>query len=174
MITFINEIPPKPILDIQAVTRSGDLTIYLNISGSTMGPELSLSSEPSLPRDEILARLLFDRDLSKITPVQAVKLALAVRTLTTGGGSSRGIMDKFRKTMGLDELEIKTEPGEEGESVVGMGKYLNEYIYFKVEQGLGPESSEVTVQIDLTPQITLESSVGSVNQGVEILWQYSY
>ncbi|MCF8105090.1 MAG: translocation/assembly module TamB domain-containing protein [Desulfohalobiaceae bacterium] len=173
LITFVNEIPPKPILDIQAETSSDDLSIFLSITGSTTNPELTLSSEPSLPRDEILARLLFGHELSRITPVQAVKLALAVRTLRSGG-NDQGIMDKFRQTMGLDELDIKTEPGEEGGTVVGMGKYLNENIYFKVEQGLGSESSEVIVQIELTPRITLESSAGSVNQEFGLLWEYSY
>lgn len=173
VITFINEVPPKPILDIQAETRSRDLTIILSITGPSADPQLSLSSQPTLPRDEILAQLLFGQGLDKINPIQAVKLALAVRTLTSGG-NSQGIMGKFRQTMGLDELEIKTEPGQEGGPVVGAGTYLNENIYFKVEQGLGAESSEVSVQIELTPRISLETSAGSVTQGVEVLWEYTY
>ncbi len=173
-ITFVNEVPPKPLLNIKAKTRSGDLIIYLTVTGSATDPEFSLGSEPALPRDEILAKLLFNTELRDINAFQAVKLALAVKALSSGG-SGQGLLGSFRKSLGLDELEIQSDTAsEEGGTTVGMGKYLSEDIYFKVEQGLGQDSTEVSVSIALTPSIGLETRAGSLSQGMEFFWEYSY
>ena len=173
-LTFLNEVPPKPLLDITATTRSGDLDIFLKVSGSATDPQFTLDSDPTLPRDEILARLLFNTELDDINAFQAVKLALAVKALASGN-SGEGIMGTFRKSLGLDELEIQSDTAsEEGAATVGMGKYLNEDIYFRVEQGLGQDSTEASVRIALTPRIALETRADSVTQGLELFWEFRY
>ncbi len=171
-ITFLSRYPPQPEIDMVASTPVKDLLAKVNISGQATEPSIELSSEPVLPRDEILARILFNRALNEITPVQAVKLALAVRTLTSGGGG--GIMSKVRQSMGLDELNIDTDPNASSGVTVGAGKYLNETIYFKVEKGMEEDSGQVMVNIQMTPRISLESRAGSEQQGLYITWSYSY
>lgn len=171
-VTFLSRYPPQPEIDIVAETSVNDLLAKVNISGQATEPSIELSSEPVLPRDEILARILFNRPLSQISPVQAVKLALAVRTLTSGGGG--GIMSKVRQSMGLDELSIDTDPNASSGVTVGAGKYLNEDIYFKVEKGLEEDSGQVMVNVQMTPRISLESRAGSEQQGLYITWSYSY
>ncbi|MFW5970873.1 MAG: translocation/assembly module TamB domain-containing protein [Desulfovermiculus sp.] len=176
-ITFLSQFPPQPELNLTARTSVQDLQAQIHITGSATEPSLTLSSEPALPRDEILARMLFNRDLSQITPVQAVKLALAVRTLTSGGNG--GFMTSLRQNMGLDELTIDTQQSDadsadSSQVTVGAGKYLNENIYFKVEKGLEEDSGRATVNIQLTPRISVESTAGSEHQGLYISWSYSY
>lgn len=168
-ITFLSQYPPQPEIDLVASTQVNDLLAKVNVSGQATEPSIELSSEPTLPRDEILARILFNRDLSQISPVQAVKLALAVRTLTSGG--SGGFMAGIRENMGLDDLSV--ESGSSGVTV-GAGKYLNENIYFKVEKGMEENSGQVRVNIQMTPSISLESKAGSENQGLYITWSYTY
>jgi translocation and assembly module TamB len=121
--------------------------------------------------------MLFNRDLSQITPVQAVKLALAVRTLTSGGNG--GLMTSLRQNMGLDELIIDTQQSDtdsddSSQVTVGAGKYLRENIYFKVEKGLEEDTGRATVNIQLTPRFSVESTAGSEHQGLYISWSYSY
>jgi len=168
-ITLLSQYPPQPEIDLVASTQVNDLLAKVKVSGQATEPSIELSSEPTLPRDEILARILFNRDLSQISPVQAVKLALAVRTLTSGG--SGGFMASVRENMGLDDLSV--ESGSSGVTV-GAGKYLNENIYFKVEKGMAEDSGQVRVNIQMTPRISLESKAGSENQGLYITWSYTY
>jgi translocation and assembly module TamB len=173
-ITFLSRFPPQPELKLVASTQVNDLLAKVNISGQATEPSIELSSEPALPRDEILARILFNRNLSQITPLQAVKLAWAVRTLTSGG--SGGFMTSLRKNMGLDELSIESgsnDPDSQGVTV-GAGKYLTEDIYFKVEKGMEDDAGRVTVDIQLTPRISFESRAGSDHQGLYITWSYTY
>jgi translocation and assembly module TamB len=173
-ITFLSKHPPEPELDLTASTSVKDLLAKVHITGKATEPSLELSSDPALPRDEILARILFNRQLSQITPLQAVKLALAVRTLTSGGKG--GVMGSLRQHMGLDELSIDTDPqSSAGPGVtVGAGKYLNEDVYFKVEKGLEENDGRVVVNIRLTPRISIETQAGSEHQGMFISWSYSY
>jgi translocation and assembly module TamB len=176
-ITFLSQSPPQPELDLTALTSARDLQARIHITGPATEPSLALSSEPALPRDEILARMLFNRDLSQITPVQAVKLALAVRTLTSGGNG--GLMTSLRQNMGLDELTIDTQQtdtdsDDSSQVTVGAGKYLRENIYFKVEKGLEEDTGRATVNIQLTPRFSVESTAGSEHQGLYISWSYSY
>jgi translocation and assembly module TamB len=171
-ITFLSRYPPQPEIDMVASTPVKDLLAKVNISGQATEPSIELSSEPVLPRDEILARILFNRPLREITPVQAVKLALAVRTLTSGGRG--GIMSKVRQSMGLDELSIDTDPNASSGVTVGAGKYLNENIYFKVGKGIEENSGQVMVNIQMTPRISFESRAGSEQQGLYVTWSYSY
>jgi translocation and assembly module TamB len=176
-ITFLSQFPPQPELDLTALTSARDLQARIHITGPATEPSLTLSSEPALPRDEILARMLFNRDLSQITPVQAVKLALAVRTLTSGGNG--GLMTSLRQNMGLDELIIDTQQtdtdsDDSSQVTVGAGKYLRENIYFKVEKGLEEDTGRATVNIQLTPRFSVESTAGSEHQGLYISWSYSY
>ena len=177
-VTFLSQFPPQPELDLTALTSVRGLNqAKIQITGSATEPSLALSSDPALPRDEILARMLFNRDLSQITPVQAVKLALAVRTLTSGGNG--GLMTSLRQNMGLDELTIDTQQTHSGSAdssqvTVGAGKYLRENIYFKVEKGLEEDSGQAIVNIQLTPRISVESTAGSEHQGLYISWSYSY
>ena len=170
-ITFANEFPPQPLLDITATHKAKDIEVMVTITGSASQPTISLDSDPAYPRDEILSQLLFNRELSTISPLQAVKLALAVRTLTSGGGE--GIMDKTRNLFGLDELDVRASDQEEG-TTVGVGKYVNENIYFKVEKGLDAESGRVTVDIELSPRFSVETQAGALTQGATFKWNYQY
>ena len=168
-IRFQKSSPPRPILNITAVNRKKDITIRLRATGPVDAPEITLDSDPAYPRDEIMARLLFNRELREITPVQAVRLAFAVRTLTGSGGD---VMEKLRRNIGVDELELRTT--EEGETVAGVGKYLAEGVYFRVEQSAGEETTQVFVEVELTPNLSLETRTGTMTEGIDFKWSYRY
>ena len=53
--------PPRPMLDLTAETTAGDITAYIKLSGFLNAPDISFSSSPVLPQDEILARILFGK-----------------------------------------------------------------------------------------------------------------
>ncbi len=169
IIRFQSESPPRPMLDITGVNRRRDLTIRLRATGPVDDPDITVESDPAYPRDEILARLLFDRELREITPLQAVQLALAVRTLTGKGGN---ITEKLRQSIGVDELDVRTT--EEGETVAGVGKYLTEDVYFRVEQAVNGETTQVSVEVELTPHFSVETRTGTMTEGIDLKWRYRY
>jgi autotransporter translocation and assembly factor TamB len=91
----------------------------------------------------------------------------------TGSGQP-GFMDKLRQSLQIDVLEFESGQGEDAGPVVGVGKYLNESIFFKVEKGLEEDTGRVSVEVDITPQVSVETQAGSVTQSFEVKWKYSY
>jgi len=89
-------------------------------------PEMELTSEPVLPSDEILARLLFGRSVSDISPIQALQLAQTANMLA--GGGEIDFMGKMRQFLGVDQLELKPSGDTEGETSIRAGKYLGQNV----------------------------------------------
>lgn len=173
---FFGASPPAPVLDIRAESREKDLTAVLNIRGDIHSPELVLSSEPDLPQDEILARLLFGRGAAQISPLQALRLAQAARALSGyGAGGGPNLLGKTGRLLGLDQLGLRgSEEGMEG-TKVGAGKYLTEEIYVDYEQGLAERSGKVTVEVEVHPNVTVETEVGTdAGTGIGVNWKLDY
>jgi translocation and assembly module TamB len=170
-ISFSGETPPNPILALQAASEEEDFRAIIRLSGPANDPQILLESEPVLPDDEVLARLLFNRELSEIGPVEAGKLALAANRLRGGGG-----FDAFGEIRGLlkiDTLDVVSD--DEGESRVRAGKYLGDDVYVEVEKGAADESGRARVEIELLPNIAVEAETSeNADSGVGIKWKLDY
>jgi translocation and assembly module TamB len=59
-----------PTLDFTASSYSGGYQVSINVGGYADAPTIKLSSTPSLPQDEILARLLFGESVAQLSPLQ--------------------------------------------------------------------------------------------------------
>ena len=173
VVSFMGAAPPAPILDLTAEARTKDITAFLTISGKVDSPELVLTSQPPLPSDEILSRLLFGRSVTQVSPLQAVQLAHALDVLA--GRRSFDLVDHTRRMLGLDYLEIRDLGAELDEAALRAGKYLAENVYIEVEQGLGPESGRASLQWEITPNITIQTEVGiNAEAGAGIQWRWDY
>ncbi len=164
--------PPDPTLDMRAHYRQRDRNITVRIHGRALSPALDLESDPPMPEDEILAWILFGRDLSDLTPFQALTLLNAARTLATGEAGP-GVMDQVRSLVGVDDIQVTRD--DEGELQFGLGRYVHERVYMQVKKGTAPGSDEVAVEVELTPRISLEGSVESdADGGVFLFWKRDY
>ncbi|MFW5730759.1 MAG: translocation/assembly module TamB domain-containing protein [Desulfonatronovibrionaceae bacterium] len=164
--------PPEPVVDIRAALQQKDMLINVGVHGPATDPEIQLSSEPLMPEDEILARILFGRDISTLTPFQAAALLNAGRKLATGD-SGPGLLDSVRNFMGVDDIDISRD--DQGHAQFGLGKYIHEKVYVEVKKGTGSGSDEVEVEMELSPKISLESSVESKSEGgIGIFWKHDY
>ena len=171
-ISFSGATPPNPIIALEARAEDDDFTAIIKLNGPADDPQLLLESEPALPQDEILARLLFNRELSEIGPVEAGKLALAVNRLRSSGGGFDAF-GEIRGILRIDTLDVVSD--DEGESLVRAGKYLNDDVYVEVEQGASEESGRARVEIELHPNIALEAEASeNADSGVGIKWKLDY
>ncbi len=145
-----------PYIRAVASTDSAGTRIQVIVEGLASAPTITFTSSPDLPEDEILARLLFGRDLSQISPLQALQIANAVRVLAGQGGE--GIVGRLRQNFGLDDLDITT--GEDGDAGLRVGKYINENVYTDVTVDTSGRS-EINLNLTVTPSITARGSLGS-------------
>jgi translocation and assembly module TamB len=156
-----------PILNVQASAVASSVTALVNVSGTARAPKIALSSTPAMPQDEILARVLFGSNVGSLTPSQGLQLAAAAATLAQGGP---GIMDRVRSTIGLDRLDLTagganangTQGVAKGTTVSG-GKYIANGVFVGVAQGLGTNSSQAKVEIEITPNISVNSTFGTAS-----------
>lgn len=148
-----------PTLNLTAEQQNGSQTVSVLVAGPVSAPEVSYSSNPSLPRDEIIARLLFGEELGKISPVQAVQLAAALASLNgSTGGLDLDVTGRLRRGLQLDQLDVvSTGSGTESSNALEVGKYLTDGVYLRTQQGLTPQSRSVGVEIRLSPQLSLQS-----------------
>jgi len=162
-----------PTLDISARAERGDFTAIVNVTGRPSDPKLQLSSEPAVPEDEILARLLFDRSVGELSALEALQLAQSAAQLAGVGGSGPGIMDKVKRGLGVDRLEFKGSENGEGPGTVAAGRYIGRNLYVGVENELGTGQSKVTGEYEATDTIKLRGAVGRDSEvGVQFEWDY--
>ena len=103
-ITFVGGARIDPTIDIEARVTSTDVVAIVQISGTATQPKLALSSQPELPQDEILSRVLFGASVSQISAAQGLQIAQAAASLAMGGGP--GVLDRIRQGLGLDRLNF--------------------------------------------------------------------
>lgn len=145
-----------PYLRFVANTETDTGSVSVVLDGRASSPDVSFVSVPSLPEDEVLAQLLFGKDLRQLSALQALELANAVATLAGRGG--RGLVGRLRDSFDLDDLDITSD--EEGNTQLRAGKYITENVYTDVTVGQDSRP-EVSINIDLTKDITARGRLGS-------------
>lgn len=159
-----------PDLDFVAETTANDITAQILVTGAASRPDVTFSSTPTLPQDEVLSRLMFGRSAGSLTGAQALQIAQTIAQFSGGGG----VLDKMRRSLGVDSLDVGTNAAGTG-GQVGIGRRLNDRMYLGVRQGTTPGSSQVTVDMDITKNIRLQGATGadgSAEVGIGAQWDY--
>jgi len=158
-----------PFIRIMASNEGDGITTSVLIEGPADAPSVRFVSTPELPEEEVLARLLFGRDLTSLSVFQAAQMAGAVATLAGRGGE--GIIGKLRKGFALDDLDVTTDAT--GGAAVKAGKYLSKNLHTEIivdQQG----QSQINLDLDLSPSVTLRGSTGSDSTGIGIFIEKDY
>ncbi|HEV2703752.1 MAG TPA: translocation/assembly module TamB domain-containing protein [Steroidobacteraceae bacterium] len=154
-----------PTLDFTAQTTTVDTTVTLRISGVADAPQFELTSVPTLPQDEILARLLFGESAGQLTALQAAQIGAALVTLT-GVGTGVNPLVQIQKALGLDRLAVGSNdtgiPGstQNNGATIEAGRYLTNRIFLDVKQNT-TGATQLQVQVDLTSKLKLQTQVGT-------------
>ena len=158
-----------PDLDLVAETTATDITARIAVTGPATQPTFAITSQPSLPQDEILSRILFQRPSGSLSGFQALELANAVATLSGNVDAFEGL----RKTLGVDSLDISTSAT--GGALVGATRAINDRISVGVTTGARPWDNGVNVDLDVTRHLRLQTGVdasGGSSAGVGAEWEY--
>ena len=135
-----------PYLDLSADSTASGATVTVTVTGPANNPKFAFSSIPALPEDEVLARLIFGRSMSNLSPLQIAQLAEAAAQFAGVGGST-SLLENLRSNLGVDDLDVTTN--EEGGTSVSAGKYLNDRTYVTIEKGDKAGSGKATIDLDI-------------------------
>jgi len=144
------------------------VTVYLR--GAFSSPQLTFQSNPPLPTSSILAHILFNKDISELSPTQALQLADTIVTLS--GGTGPNVLETIRKNLGIDRLNISASQ-ETGKVSVQIGKYLTEGVMITLNQST--ESSQVIVEVELKGGFVLQAETQEDDQAkFTFKWNKNY
>ncbi|HEX8899686.1 translocation/assembly module TamB domain-containing protein [Vitreimonas sp.] len=165
-ITF-NGDPLDAEINLRATRDTADLTAYAHLTGTARDPEVSFTSDPGLPEDEILPQVLFGRSVEDLSALEAAQLAASLAALS--GNASLDLVDAARAAAGLDRFNVRQD--EDGGFLVAGGVYLTRDVYIEVARtGLGEAQS--TVEWTIRPRLVLITSfLSSGDQRVSLRWR---
>jgi translocation and assembly module TamB len=174
-IAFTGARPPDPRLDIVASADIKDVTVNINVSGSANNPQIAFTSNPGLPQDEIMARILFGGSVTEISALQAVQLATSLNSLR-GGGGGLNPLGKLRSSTGLDRLRILGADDTTGRGTsIAAGFYVSDDIYLEIitdARGFTATQIEIALSKALSILSQVGTSGGSNNVNVRYRKQY--
>lgn len=169
--------PPEPALRLAAVFSSADLDARVQILGNPRNPEIALTSVPPLPEEEILARILFGKDGSTITPLQALSLASEAAKLRQIGGG-QGFLGDMTSALGIDRVEVRETGGETAAPEIAAGKYVGDRSYLELRRTSSTDESDrarLYLQHELRPNVVLEAEGGAaMRSGVGVYWTWDH
>lgn len=154
-------------LDLYANRIATNLTAKISVRGTASNPLIELSSVPDLPKDEILAQVLFGRTRSQLTPLETVQLATSLAALASGGGFD--VMANLRDIARLDRLVFANTAS--GEISVAGGKYLGRDVYIELISE-GTQGISTKVEWRPRPWAAIVSKVGADGDAkISIRWR---
>lgn len=161
-IRFNGSNPPDPVLDIVAQAGIQGLNATIRVQGTGLKPEISFTSVPALPEDELLSRLLFGTSITNLSAPEALQLASAVAALQGGGGLDP--INAVRRAVGLDRLRILPADPTIGQgTAIAAGKYVTRRAFVElVTDGQGYTATRIEYQI--TRWLSLLSTISSIGR----------
>ena len=156
-------------LDLSASREDTNLTAIVQVQGTAAKPEITLTSKPELPPDEVLSQVLFGSSAANLTPIEAAQLASALAALAGGGGFD--VIGNLRSFARLDRLSF-------AESATGMtvagGKYVTDDVYLEIIGG-GREGPAAQVEWRVRRALSLVSRIGSAGDTkLSVRWRKDY
>lgn len=169
-LVYLSTRPEAIRLQLDAQRDDPTLNVTVRIRGTAARPEVILTSSPSLPEDEILSKVLFERSASQLSPVEAAQLASALSSLAGGGGLD--VVGNLRAFAGLDRLAFGG--GDQSGLTISGGKYLTDDVYLELTGGGrdGP-SAQVEWRIGKTLSI-LSRLAGQAGNRLAVRWRRDY
>jgi translocation and assembly module TamB len=168
VINFTGAQPPDPTLDIQASADISDVTVNINVTGTATKPQIAFTSDPSLPQDEVMARILFGGSVSELSAMQVVQIASSLNALR-GGGGGLNPLGKLRSATGLSRLRVLGADQSTGRgTALAAGFYLSNKIYIEVitdARGYTATQIELALSkaLSLLSQVSSQGGTNNVN-----------
>ena len=157
-------------IDIAAERTADDITATVRVSGTPVEPKFTLESTPSLPQDEILARVLFGRSAAELTAFEAAQLAAGLAQLA-GGQAGFDPVGLVRRATGLDRVSFGAEGGI---ATVSAGKYIADDVYVQVGAG-GAGGVGAEVEWEPRKELSIISSAqGNGDTKITVRWKKDY
>lgn len=165
----------NPQIVLSASEEIDDIAVGINVSGRALNPQISFSSNPALPADEILSRILFGNSVGQLAPLQAVQLAASLNSLRANGGGGFNPLGKLRAATGVSRLRILAPDEADGRgTALAAGRYISNNIYLEViTDTRGYTATQIEVGLSRTLSV-LSQTGGSGETNINLRYKKRY
>jgi translocation and assembly module TamB len=158
-----NKIDPS--LDFTAETSIGATTVKMHITGYADAPVFDFTSTPAMPKDQILAQLLFGQSIDQLSGLQVAQIGFALASLGgVGGDGGLNPLSRLEKSLGLDRLTVGTgttnAAGESSGASIEAGRYISRRVYLGAKQ-TSSGTGQIQVDVNLTQGLKLRTRFGN-------------
>ncbi len=164
-----------PSLAVRAEAPGPEFTSILIGSGRARAPSIRVTSDPVRPEETVMAQILFGKPPDELTALELIQIADAMATLSGRGGG--GVLSGTRRALGLDFLSFDTGTSAEGNrnASVSVGQYVTPNIFVGTRRGAEAGSGSVTVEMGVSPNVTVDAEVRQDGQGsMGVDWRRDY
>ncbi|MGB6229920.1 MAG: translocation/assembly module TamB domain-containing protein [Litorimonas sp.] len=166
----IKDVILDSVLNFEAVRDTPDLTAVVQVTGTVERPEIALTSEPNLPEDEVLSRILFGRSPTQLSALETARLAAALAQLS--GGSGFDLFGSLENAVGLDTLDVGQNDA--GQTQLTTGKYLSDDVYLEVRTA-AEGSAGIAVEWQVRDNVALEAeTIPNESQRLSVQWRKDF
>lgn len=168
-------------VDLLATLENMGYKYSIHVQGSRDEPRLTLSSEPPLPTSEILAHILFAKNLDHLDSAETLLVAQSWASLLAG--RTTDLWTEITHGLGLDRLSIST-PGQnpsdtEGNYIdlaVGIGKYVSRGVFVSLDRNFATKDTRLSLAAELHKLLKLQVDVSNrpATNKVLLLFKTSY
>ena len=168
-------------LDLTATRDDPSLTAVIRIQGTAAKPQITLTSTPVLPNDEVLSQVLFGSSAAQLSPLEAAQLASALSALAGGGGFD--VIGNLRAFARIDRLALSGGNAQSGVSAA-VGKYLTDNVYLEVGGGARTGATaqleyRVTRNLSIVSKVNdqIVTQAGAIIQGgdeLSVRWRQDF
>ncbi len=147
----------NPGLDIRAVRQVDDITAGALVRGTLSEPEISVFSDPPMPRAEALSYLTIGKSINELDSGEQASLNSAANSLALSGGNL--LAREIGGRLGFDEVGVAAG-AEPGSASLVVGKYLGPRLFVSYGVGLFDAVNELRLRYRLSNRWTLEAASG--------------
>jgi translocation and assembly module TamB len=164
LVSFTGGTSFEPTVRIVATDDVEDVTVNVNVSGRAFNPQITFTSTPSLPQDEVMSRILFGSSVANLSAIQAVQLASSLNSLR-GSGGGLNPLGKLRSAAGIDRLRILGADETTGRgTALAAGQYLTDDIYVElITDARGFTATQLEVSINKWLSVLSQAGGSGVN-----------
>jgi|GEM_PF-4350833 len=170
-ITFDHKID-EPYLDLEITKKIESYDVYVQLQGRPKASKFTFLSSPTLSQEEIIALIMLGRRSAAASLGQLFEVSSSLSSLSSQGQDD-SVFTKFRRTLGIEALEIKKQPqsaNSDSPQTLSIRKSITPDVAVIVEQGLSSgddetKGSKASVEASITENLNLEVDA-TTNKGV--------
>jgi translocation and assembly module TamB len=173
-VTFPGTEEINPLLDVTTTYAVSEYVVSIQVEGSALKPQLTLSSQPEREQSDIVSLLVFGKTTDRLTTSE--QSSLSSQAQAVAGSVAASQLEKIAGTsLGLDVIEVT--PGEGGAlGGVGVGRYITQDIFLSYKRQFGHTGgNKVGVEYSLKRNLKLKGTSSDLGESaVDFLWQIEY